>query len=106
VLRCHSHTAVPATPAAPRLRLPYGYGDVDLVGTPTAPPGEDSAMAVEMMPAKQAVTFLGDSGQAMGSRPVPAGRGTEVRAISHVTAGRDRIARGQRGPGTEGTSER
>jgi 8-oxo-dGTP diphosphatase len=64
VLRCHSH----GPPYRPHLPHPdydclYGYGDVDLVGTPTAPLGENSAMAVEMMPAEHAVTFLGDRGR-------------------------------------------
>ena len=64
VLRCHSH----GPPYRPHLPHPdydclYGYGDVDLVGPPTAPLGEDIAMAVEMMPAKHAATFLSDLGR-------------------------------------------
>jgi ADP-ribose pyrophosphatase YjhB (NUDIX family) len=64
VLACRSRTA----PLRPHLPHPayiclYGYGEVELVGPPTVPAGEEQTVAVKAMPIERAVAFLSRTGR-------------------------------------------
>jgi 8-oxo-dGTP diphosphatase len=65
MLHCHAHGA----PYRPHLPHPdydclYGYGDVELVGSPQLRDGAEHTIAVKVMPPAEAASFLAGKGRA------------------------------------------
>jgi 8-oxo-dGTP diphosphatase len=70
VLHCHSRAAGAYRPHLPHPDYDclYGYGDVELVGAPQLRDGAERIVAVEVMPPRQAASFLAGKGQAWQAR--------------------------------------
>jgi 8-oxo-dGTP diphosphatase len=66
VLRCHSRAPAPYRPHEPHPEYDclYGYGEVELVGSPQPNDGAERTVAVEVLRPDAAVTLLADKGRA------------------------------------------
>jgi 8-oxo-dGTP diphosphatase len=66
VLRCHSRAPAPCRPHEPHPDFDclYGYGEVELVGSPQLNDGAERTVAVEVLRPDVAVTLLADKGRA------------------------------------------
>jgi 8-oxo-dGTP diphosphatase len=66
MVRCHSRTPAPYRPHEPHPDFDclYGYGEVELVGSPQPNDGAERTVAVEVLRPDVAVTLLDDKGRA------------------------------------------